>query len=191
MDERRVIILGDGPTGLSAALLLAKTGFDVQVVGMDATPVRKAMLHNLLGDDGLPGPDYVDKARQHAERYGARLVKARVERVEPGTPLRVVTDRGTLEGDWLVLATGFERGPAQALGLQTGPEGGVLVDVNGRTSRERVYAGGSVVRGAKSQVATSVGDGAAIAVDLLSLLRGKPRHDYDVLKPKPQGKPAA
>lgn len=190
MDEKSVIIVGDGPTGLSAALLLAKTGFDVRVVGSGATPVRKALLHNVLGDDGVPGPEFVAKAREHAERFGARLVDAQVERVEPGDPFRVVTDQGTFEGRYLVLATGFQAPPADALGLEKGPEGQVRVDLNGRTSRERVYAGGSVTRGVKSQVATSVGDGAAIAVDILSIVRGKPSHDYDVVKPAPQRRTA-
>ena len=176
----RVLVIGDGPTGLSAALLLAKTGFDVQVLGGDESPVHKAHLNNYLGQHGTPGPDFASGAREHAERYGARLLTATVERVEVGEPFRAVTDQGTHEADWLVLAMGFDDDLVETLGVETTDEG-VRVDHNGRTSRERVYAGGAVVRGTKSQVAASVGYGAAIAIDILSRVRGKPSHDYDVM----------
>lgn len=182
-DENTVVIVGDGPTGLSAALLLAKNGFQVDVVGADTTPVHKALLHNVLADDGLPGPEWLERARGHAERFGARLHKARAQRIELGESLRVLTDEGAFEGRYLVLATGFDKGPAHALGLEAGPDG-IRVDRNGRTSRDRVYAGGTLTRGAKTQVATGMGDGAAIALDIMSRAAGKPVHDFDVLKPK-------
>ena len=40
-----VIIIGDGPGGLSAALFLAKKKMDVLVVGQDKTLMHKAMLY--------------------------------------------------------------------------------------------------------------------------------------------------
>jgi thioredoxin reductase len=84
------------------------------------------------------------------------------------------------EGNFLVLATGYAATLAGPLGLDMSPDG-VKIDLNGRTSKDRIYAGGAAARGKKSQVATSVGDGAAIAVDIMSRLAGKPTHDYDVL----------
>lgn len=182
---QRVLIVGDGPTGLSAALLLAKTGFDVTVVGNNETPVHKAHLHNVLGIDDAAGPHYVSAAREQAERFGARLVQADVERVEAtGDAFRARTSEGTFDGEFLVLATGFS-GLVEGLDLERG-EDGVRIDLHGRTSRDKVYAGGSLARGMRSQVATSIGDGAAIAIDILSRVKGKPSHDYDVLKPAPK-----
>lgn len=189
-NDNRVLIVGDGPTGLGAALILAKTGFDVHVFGTNSTPVHKAHLFNYLGDDDTSGPHFVEKSRKHALRFGAKLHEARVERVEAGESFRLHAADGVHEGKFLVLATGFAASLAGGLGLEVG-EDGVRVDHNGRTSHSRVYAGGAATRGAKSQVATSVGDGAAIAVDILSLARGKPSHDYDVVRAIPRaGSPA-
>lgn len=189
MDDVKVLIVGDGPTGLSAAIILAKTGFAVEVIGSDETPVRKAMLHNYPGVEDLEGPAFMAHARRQAEGFGAILRKATVESVELGERIRVETDRGRFEGTRLVLATGFDTTLAQTLDLDRS-EHGIIVDIDGRTSQPRVYAGGAAVRGMKSQLATSVGDGAAIAVDILSEARGKPSHDYDVLKAKPREKAA-
>ena len=44
-----VIVIGDGPGGLSAALFLAKNGKEVVVYGQDKTAMHWAMLHNYLG----------------------------------------------------------------------------------------------------------------------------------------------
>jgi thioredoxin reductase (NADPH) len=179
----QAVVVGDGATGLQCALLLAKSGLPVHVVGADETPARKAVLHNHLGVDGVSGPDFVGAARRHAERLGARLHKARAvgaERTAGG--FRVATEAGdTFEAPFLVLATGRDRALADALGLQAGPDG-VLVDAWGRSSVDGVYAGGWLTRGHRIQVAISVGDGAAIALDILSRLKGRPVHDFDVLQ---------
>lgn len=186
MNQRSVVIVGDGPAGLSAALLLAKNGFEVDVVGTDETPVHKAHLHNVLGIDEITGPEYVRRARDHVEQYGARLHKGRVTQIEVGETMRVTTDDGTVKGHYLVLANGFRAGPVDELRLDT-TDHGVRADKDGRTSLDRVYAGGGLVRGQRSQVATSLGDGAAIAVDILSRVAGKPTHDWDVMKaPRPE-----
>lgn len=184
-NNMRAVVIGDGPTGLSAALFLAKNKFHVDVVGSNQTPVHKALLHNFLADDSHPGPDFIVDARHHVAQYGATLHEAKVERVELGDPFRVHTSAASFEGHYLILATGFDNSVTKDLGLKTGPEG-IQVDRNGRTSRDRIYAGGALTRGTKTQVATSVGDGAAIALDIISRVKGQPAHDWDVLKPQPQ-----
>jgi len=184
MDKRSVVIVGDGPTGLSAALLLAKTDFDVTVLGSDQTPMHRAVLYNYLGFDGKPGPEFMSDARRHAELYGAKLIKTHVDRVELGETPRAHTAHGVHDAHYLILTTGWS--PAMAdLALERRPDGTIKVDTDGRTSVDRVYSGGSATRGKKSHVATSVGDGAAIATDIMSREAGKPTHDYDVLRSKP------
>jgi thioredoxin reductase (NADPH) len=49
----RIIIVGDGPGGLSAALLLAKNGHTVSVYGQDQTPMHHAQLHDYLGSPDI------------------------------------------------------------------------------------------------------------------------------------------
>jgi thioredoxin reductase (NADPH) len=183
MEERTVVVVGDGPAGLSAALFLAKKGYGVDVVGLDGSPTHKALLHNYLGEEALPGPEFLARARRQAEQFGARIHKARAVACEAdanGGPFTVRTPDAAFTGHYLVLATGFDKETVPGLALEAGPHG-IRVDADGRTSLDRVYAGGAAARGRKSQVATSVGDGAAIAVDILSRDAGKPTHDYDVL----------
>lgn len=185
------VVVGDGPAGLQCALLLAKNGLGVRLLGVDGSAVNKAVLYNYLGADGVLGPNFMEAARQHVERHGVHLHRqkaARAERARDG--FRVVTEDGNVfDGRYLVLCTGRDRALAEQLGLAVG-EDGVQVDRWGRTGAENVYAGGALTRGKRNQVAISVGDGAAIALDILSKERGAAFHDYDVLEaavPSPPG----
>lgn len=178
-----VVVVGDGPTGLQCALLLAKNGLGVRVIGPGDSPVNLAILFNHLGLDGVSGPNFMELSRQHAEHYGVHLHRQKVRQVERARDgFRAVTEDGNqFDGRYLVLAAGKDLTLAKQLGVATGPDG-ITVDLWGRTSVERVYAGGRATRGHRSQVATSVGDGAAVALDILTAERGKPVHDWDTLE---------
>lgn len=187
-----VVVVGDGPTGLQCALLLAKNGLGVRVLGLGETPTTKAVLFNHLAADGVTGPDFMDLARGHAERLGVRLHRqkaVRAERARDG--FRAVAAEGDVfDGRYLVLAGGRDKALAEQLGLALGPDG-VQADLWGRTSEDKVYAGGWLTRGHRIQVAISVGDGAAIALDILSREKGKPTHDFDVLEAAPKAQVGA
>jgi thioredoxin reductase (NADPH) len=178
-----VLIVGDGPAGLQCALLTAKNGLGTRVVGLGESPVSLAVLFNHLGLDGVSGPNFLEVARQHAEHYGVHLHRVRAVRAERAREgFRVVDEAGNVfDGRYLVLAAGKDHTLAQQLGLTLGPDG-IVADLWGRTSVDKVYAGGRAIRGHRSQVATSVGDGAAIALDILMRERGKPVHDWDTLE---------
>lgn len=177
-----VVIVGDGPAGLSAALILGKNGLQVDVLGGDESPVHLAHLYNYLGVADKTGPDFLTDARAQCEKFHVRLHKSKVSQVKVDEQSVAATSEGGArhEGRYLVLATGRDASLAASLGLKSGPDG-ILVDARGRTSLGRVYAGGRIARGHMSQVASSVGDGAAIALDILSVEKGKPFHDYDTL----------
>ena len=50
-----VLIIGDGPGGLSAALFLAKNDMNVTVFGQNKTLMHDAMLYNYLGIPQITG----------------------------------------------------------------------------------------------------------------------------------------
>ena len=177
-----VLIVGDGPGGLSAALFLAKRGMQADVFGTDDTPMHKAMLYNYLGIPEITGSDFQKVARQQAEDFGATLHETKVEDIEhSGEGFKVTTDDDeSFEAKYLVVAVSNKR-LLDAAGIER--DAGVAdVDRNGRTNVENAYAIGWATRAQKIQAIISAGDGAAAALDILSKEAGEDVHDFDVVK---------
>lgn len=175
-----VIVVGDGPAGLSAALFLAKRGMAVTVFGKDTTGMNRAYLYNYLGVPEMRGDEFMRVARRQVTRFGAELRAAEVVAVErDGDGFAVVdADGGRHRCRYLVLATGRGRALAEQLGLEfDGPA--VRVDRDGRTSVDNVYAVGRIAREEKIQAVIAAGEGAAAALDILSREAGKPVRDWD------------
>ena len=78
----KVIIVGDGPGGLSAALFLAKLDMDVTVFGVDKTAMHDAMLYNYLGIPEMTGSEFQKIARQQVTGFGAALQNKLVTGIE-------------------------------------------------------------------------------------------------------------
>lgn len=76
-----VVIVGDGPGGLSAALFLAKNGQQVTVYGQDKTAMHWALLRNYLGVEEERGGDFQARARKQVTALGASIDGRRVEKV--------------------------------------------------------------------------------------------------------------
>lgn len=178
----KVVVIGDGPAGLSAALFLAKLDAEVEVFGQDETLMHKAYLYNYLGIEEISGTDFMAVGRRQVERFGARIHDVPVSAIEPGDGgFSVRADDGaTYDADYVVLASGKKRELATALGLEVDEDGGVAADRNGRTAVDKVYCVGWTSRTAKIQAIISAGDGAAAALDILSREAGKDIHDFDV-----------
>jgi thioredoxin reductase len=137
-----VLIVGDGPAGLSAALFLAKRGMQVVVFGQDQTPMHHAQLFNYLGIPEIRGSRFQAIAREQVAGYGADLRDEAVTSIEvTGDGFLIGTDRGTTAGDYLVLAGGK---PAQRLARDLGVptrDGRVVVDGEHRTEEHHRAAG--------------------------------------------------
>ncbi|HEX2685384.1 MAG TPA: FAD-dependent oxidoreductase [Kofleriaceae bacterium] len=178
-----VIVIGDGPGGLSAALFLAKNQLDVVVFGQDKTAMNYALVRNYLGIPEILGSEFQRIARQQATDLGAKLRGDRVESVAAapaGAGWSVTLEGGEqLTAPYLVLSEG--KGPrlAKQLGLVFDEVTGIATDRNARSSLDGVYIVGRSARPGRSQAIISAGDGAAAAIDILSRKKGEDVVDWD------------
>ena len=176
----KVIIVGDGPGGLSSALFLAKKGVDVTVFGKDQTAMHYAELYNYLGIPKILGSDFQKIARQQVLDFGADLqdmLVTDVGKTEDG--FTVTTENGaTHVAKYVVLAEGKSVKLNESLGL-TKEGRSVEVDRNGRTAVAGLYAVGRSTKMNRSQAIISAGEGASAALDILSTEAGRDVLDYD------------
>jgi thioredoxin reductase len=110
MAELDVVVIGGGAAGLSGALMLARARRSVVVV--DAGTPRNAPaagVHGLLGRDGTPPAELLDRGRAEVTSYGGEIVRGEVETVErDGDRFAVrVAGGGTLRARRLLVTTGL------------------------------------------------------------------------------------
>lgn len=177
----RVIVVGDGPAGLSAALFIARSDHQVVVYAQDETAMHYALVHNYLGIDEIGGTDFQERARRQVVDAGAEIIGHKVTGIErDGDAFAVVVDGGDSDrGDYIVLAGGKT---SQALAGAVGAErdgGRVVVDTEYATTVDRLYAVGRVARPNRSQAVISAGAGATAALDILSREGGRDVTDWD------------
>ena len=134
----KVIVVGDGPAGLSAALFLAKLEMDVTVFGIDKTSMHSAMLYNYLGIPEMTGGEFQQIARRQVSSFGADLQHKRVEGIQKTDRGFVVTteDGAQHASKYVVLAEGKGVKLSVGLGL-TGAGESVETGPSGQTSIER------------------------------------------------------
>lgn len=175
----RVIIVGDGPGGLSAALFLAKNDHEVTVFGQDKTAMNYAYLHNYLGIPEIDGSEFQVVARRQVAGMGANLRDEEVTAVAGGEVFTVEAGPRSHEADYLILTEGKAPEIARSMGLEEDENGTIVVDRDNRSSMDRVYVVGRSVRPTRSQAIISAGAGAVAAVDILAREEGKDVQDWD------------
>lgn len=122
MDKHnKLIIIGSGPAGLTAALYAARANLEPAVIEGFASGGQLMLtteVENYPGfTDGVLGPDLMDIFRKQAARFGASYITADATAVDLGSSpfiVRVSADEYT--ADALVVATGAE---AKMLGLES------------------------------------------------------------------------
>ena len=178
---KTVTIIGDGPAGLSAALFLAKNGYEVTILGDNDTATHYALLYNYLGIEEITGTKLLEIGRRQVESFGGTITDAKVASAsKTDYGFSVALEDGTLiSSDFLVLAAGPAKPFAKDFGLADNEDGGVDADREGRTSVPGLYCVGWATRPKRTQAIISAGEGAAAALSILSLEKGKDFHDFD------------
>jgi thioredoxin reductase (NADPH) len=115
-DVENVIIIGSGPAGYTAALYTARANLNPLVFegfAWGGLLQQTTDVENYPGfPDGIMGPDVMQKFREQAERFGARLVTEDVDRVElaeqPGGIHRVWVGGAEYRARTIVLSMGAQ-----------------------------------------------------------------------------------
>jgi thioredoxin reductase (NADPH) len=115
----RLMILGSGPAGYTAAVYAARANLKpVLITGLaqGGQLMTTTEVDNWPADDeGVMGPDLMLRFQKHAERFDTELVFDHINRVDLGArPLRLFGDSGEYTCDALIIATGAS---ARYLGL--------------------------------------------------------------------------
>ncbi|HEY1149448.1 MAG TPA: thioredoxin-disulfide reductase [Pseudoduganella sp.] len=115
----RVLILGSGPAGYSAAIYAARANLNpVLVTGVEqgGQLMTTTDVENWPADPmGVQGPDLMQRFLQHAERFNTEIVFDHIHTAKLNEkPIRLLGDSGEYTCDTLIIATGAS---AQYLGL--------------------------------------------------------------------------
>jgi len=117
----RLLIIGSGPAGYSAAVYAARANLNpVLVTGLEmgGQLMTTTEVDNWPGGaEGLQGPALMDQLRQHAERFDTELVNDHISRVDLSSrPLRLWGSGTEYTCDALIITTGAS---ARYLGLDS------------------------------------------------------------------------
>lgn len=113
--NKKVIIIGSGPAGYTAALYLARAGYTPLVIAGGLTPGGQLMntteVENYPGFvDGILGPDLMEAMQKQAEKFGAQIILNDVVSVDFKDDLKTVTtdDGETYTANAVIISTGSQ-----------------------------------------------------------------------------------
>ena len=134
---KTAVVIGGGYIGVEMAENLRNAGLDVTIIEMQNQVIAPldydmaCILHNEL------------------ERNGVTLkLETTLEKIEEnGSSLKVITNKGTIDADMVILAIGVkpETKIAAEAGIKLNSRGAFIVDENMKTSDEFIYAAGDAV----------------------------------------------
>jgi thioredoxin reductase (NADPH) len=116
---RKVVIIGSGPAGYTAAVYAARANL-APVMFTGIQPGGQLMLTTLVENypgfvDGIEGPPLMETFKAQAARFGTEMIAEDVTEVDFTTrPFRVIADEAAVEADTVIIATGAS---AKLIGL--------------------------------------------------------------------------
>ncbi len=107
----RVLILGSGPAGYSAAVYAARANLDpVLITGIEqgGQLMTTTDVDNWPGDvSGLQGPELMDRMLRHAKRFNTGIINDHINKADlSNRPFRLYGDYGNYSCDALIISTG-------------------------------------------------------------------------------------
>lgn len=113
MEKERVIIIGSGPAGLTAAIYTARATLNPLVIVGNQLGGQISITAEVENYPGFPepdltGPELVDRMQRQAERFGARFEYDEVVEVDftAGPPFTVKTHAKEFEADAVIVTAG-------------------------------------------------------------------------------------
>ena len=108
---KKLIIIGSGPAGLTAAIYAARANLQPLIIE-GANPggqlMNTSLVENWPGEKSIMGPALMQKIREHAQSFGTEFLTESVSRVDfTKKPFTLWTNRGTeLKAHAVIIATG-------------------------------------------------------------------------------------
>ena len=175
---KKVAVVGGGNVAMDAARCAKRLGAEVSIVyrrGMEELPARKEEVEH-AEEEGIIFRTLCNPveilANENDDVTAIRCI--RMELGEPDAsgrrrPIEVKGSEFELDVDCVIMALGTSPNPlikSTTKGLEINRKGGIVVNEDGLTSRENVYAGGDAVTGAATVIlAMGAGKTAAKAID--------------------------
>ncbi|WP_078553809.1 FAD-dependent oxidoreductase [Alkalihalobacterium alkalicellulosilyticum] len=183
-----VVIIGAGPAGASAAIFAAKAGKKTLVLDNGKGMTQRAWVENHYGVNEVAGPELVESGKKQAIKFGAEIVEATVENItSTNEGLTVQADNQEYQAKHVLLATGALADLAEKIGVKVIPgtepriKNNVEVDNEGRTNIKGIWAAGTIA-GVSVHTIVTAGNGAAVAINIISEINGERYVDHDILK---------
>jgi thioredoxin reductase (NADPH) len=110
-ENHKVVIIGSGPAGLTAAIYTSRANLDTTVIAgyqSGGQLMLTSEVENFPGfPEGIQGPELMDAMRKQAERFGTKFVDADATKVDfSGRIHKVYVDDDVYEAEAVIVATG-------------------------------------------------------------------------------------